>query len=114
MLLVISQKGRRQFHLQLRGRATSQGNDGQKSGGSTQDGGSPTANYASFMLGDDRVAADMAALVHHILTLANAIFQSKRAVPSASSFTLEAPCSDMLSSKEMKAVFGNQESKLDK
>ena len=55
----------------------------------------------------------MVALVRHIFALANAIFESKRAVPSALSFTLEALCSDVLSSKEMKAVFGNQESILD-
>ena len=51
----------------------------------------PTGKHASVKAGDDRVATDMVALVRHIFALANAVFQSKRAVPSALSFTLEAP-----------------------
>ena len=72
-----------------------------------------TGKYASVKAGDDRVAADMVALVRHIFALVNAVFQYKRAVPSASSFTLEAPCSDILLSEKMEAAFGSQESMLD-
>ena len=55
----------------------------------------------------------MVALTGHIFALANAFFQHKRAVPSASSFTLEASCSDMLLlSEKLEAAFGSQESML--
>ena len=55
----------------------------------------------------------MVALARHIFALANAFFQHKRAVPSASSFTWEAACSDiLLLFEKVKAAFGSQESML--
>ena len=58
----------------------------------------------------------MVALVRHIFALANVISRYKRVVPSASSFTLEIPCSDMLIllfSGKMEKAFGSQESMQD-
>ena len=74
------------------------------------------SEYASVKAGNDRMAADMVALARDVFASANAISRYKRAVPSASSFTLEVPCSDtliLLLSGKMEKAFGSQESMQD-